>query len=295
MSAEAAVSADRPPRCIVEVRWGKLAGTKTAIDAGATLRVGRTDRADLVVAHDGKMSHVHFELGWDGRQCTLRDAGSIEGTKLHGEPVKEAIVPHGGWIAAGDTDFVVHFEGHTPPPDDGLPESRDDRRRRIRRERAAEAALGAFRAAAAREPLYAVLDAARDDRILELCREHVEPHRSLYEGAEGEPLDDVAPYLVGPMQPGSPLLDRLVREGWGKRWGIYCTSQEPFREVRRHFRRFLMVELEPDRKRVYFRFMDPGVLVPFLAMATAEQKASLLERLTSLAAEQEDLEVGYAR
>ena len=42
----------------------------------------------------------------------------------------------------------------------------------------------------------------------------------------------MAPYLVGPMRKDSALLERLFREGHGKRWGIYCTSREKFAEVR---------------------------------------------------------------
>ena len=282
------------PRCIVEVRWGKHAGTKVAIEPGRTLRVGRTDRADLVLSHDGKLSSVHFELSWDGERCTLRDADSLSGTSLGGAPVTQAQVPHGGWIQAGDTDFMVYFEGHTPPRDTGEDEDNASEYTQIDAPRlaAAQAALQTLRAHAATGPLYAVLDAARDERILELLREHVEPHRSLYEGAEGEALDEVAPYLAGPMAPDSTLLEKLVLEGWGKRWGIYCTSAEPFREVRRHLRRFLMVTLEETGERVYFRFVDPDVLVPFMEVATSEQKASLTTLLSGLAAEHHGRSLG---
>lgn len=285
------------PRCIVEIRWGRLAGTKVSIDPGGALQVGRTERANLVVAHDGTMSHVHFELCWDGQRCTLRDLASIGGTKLGGTAVTECEVPHGGWIQAGETDFMVYFEGHTPPPeedeDTSYPEECREREARLS---AAEEALATLRAEALAEPLYAIVDTARDDRILELLREHVEPHRSLYEGAEGEPLDEVAPYLVGPMRADSRLLDKLVMEGWGRRWGIYCTSREPFREVRRHFRRFLMVELEETGERVYFRFADPGVMVPFMDVATEDQQATVTNHLFNIAAENlsENLEVWHA-
>jgi hypothetical protein len=282
------------PRCIVEVRWGRLAGTKAIIEPGGALRVGRTDRANLVIGHDGKLSHVHFELRWEGGRCMVRDLGSIEGTKVGGVVVKEAEVPHGGWIQAGETDFAVYTEDRTLPPDDE-DDDPPDAAEQTRRE-AAEEALGVLRAEARKEPLYAVLDAARDDRILQLLREHVEPHQSLYEGAEGEPLEDVAPYLVGPMQEGSALLERLVREGWGKRWGIHCTSREPFREVRRHWRRFLMVELEESGERVYFRFYDPAVMVTFMDTADEEQRSSLHAIFSSILAEDEtnDLDVWRA-
>ena len=270
------------PRCIVEVRWGRRTGTKAVIEAGKRLRVGGNDRADLVVPHDTKLSGAHFELRWDGRRCKLRDLGSITGTRLAGAPVTEADVPHGGWIQAGETDFLVYVEGKTPPreaeeeSDGGLGE--EELRRREERRVAAEGALTELREEAANAPLYAVLDAARDERILELLRESVERHQSLYEGAPGEPLEDVAPYLAGPLGPDSRLLERLVLEGWGRRWGIWCGSKAPFDEVRRHWRRFLMVELEDSGERVYFRFYDPGVLSVFLPICNERQRDAFFGR-----------------
>lgn len=286
------------PRCIVEVRWGKLAGTKRVIEPGGRLRVGRTDRADLAVQHDGQMSHVHFDLAWDGERCLLRDAQSITGTQLHGDPVREASVPHGGWIRAGETDFMVYFEGYTQSAD---AEEYDESEgpldlTELRRKDAAQDALEVLQSEAEKEPMFALLDGARDGRIVQLLREHVEPHRSLYEGAEGEPLEDVAPYLAGPIHKGSLLLSRLVMLGWGSRWGAWVASRMPFAELRRHFRRFLMVELAPSGERVYFRFVDPGVLVPFLDNAPLDQRRSFLDGVLHITAEQPDnFEVWHAR
>jgi hypothetical protein len=275
------------PRLIVEVRWGKMAGTKAAIEPGKTLRVGRTELADLVLTHDGQLSGAHFELGWDGAMCALRDLGSLSGTKLGGETVAEAKAPHGAWIQAGETDFIVYVEGKTPPPERDLTDA--DRAREEARLEAAHHALVALRKVAASEPLYAVVDSARDDRILQLVREHVEAHQSLYDGFKGEMLEDLAPYLVGPMQEGSALLERLITEGWGKRWGIWCTSREKFVEVRRHWRRFLMVDLEESGERVYFRFYDPGVLRVFWGTCNAAQRDDLSHSLSSILVEQKDL------
>lgn len=274
------------PHCIVEVRWGRRSGAKAVIPSGRRLRVGRTARAGLVIPHDRQLSGEHFELRWDGRRCTLRDLESLTGTRLDGEPVTRAEVAHGGWIQAGETDFMVYVEHRTPPPPPPPEEPERDlddeeRQRRKPRRIAADKALSALQEAA-RAPLYAVLDAARDDRILELLRESVEPHQSLYEGQAGEPLDDVAPYLAGPMGPASKLLERLALEGWGKRWGIFCTSAEPFHEVRRHWRRFLMVELEEGGSRVYFRFYDPGVLRDFLPICTDRQLLELTASIDGL-------------
>jgi hypothetical protein len=186
---------------------------------------------------------------------------------------------------------MVYVEGFTPAPEEGdeggdeaedAESAREARAQERKRRKAAERALEELRDEARREPLYAVLDGARDERILELLREHVEAHRSLYDGAEGETFEDVAPYLVGPMREDSALLDKLVMEGWGKRWGIYFTSRDRFAEVRRHWRRFLMVELEEAGERVYFRFYDPWVLRVFWETCDERQRRDIGGALVSL-------------
>ncbi|MDC0749255.1 DUF4123 domain-containing protein [Polyangium mundeleinium] len=274
------------PRLIVEVRYGKLAGTKKAVEAGRALKVGRTELSDLVVGHDGQMSGTHFELQWDGARCVLRDLQSQNGTRLGGEAVERGDVPHGAWIQAGETDFMVYVEGRTKPPRKKLARSPEDEAARVE---AAARACERLRAEAAKAPLYAVLDGARDRRILEVVREGVEPHQSLYDGLQGETLEDVAPYLVGPFRKDSALLDRLLAEGFGNRWGIFCTSYEKFVEVRRHWRRFLMVTLESTNEKVYFRFYDPGVFRVFWPTCHAGQQQKLSESMEEIFVEEEDL------
>lgn len=282
-------------RLILEIRWGKMAGTKALILAGHSLRVGRTELSDLAIPVDGQMSGEHFCIAWDGSRALLRDLGSAGGTKLGGQGLgagEEAEVEHGGWIEAGETHFLVYVEGHTgtrigeeDEAEQGAratEEEREARKEERARRKAAAEALESLRGEAEREPLYAILDTARDGRILELLREHVEAHRSLYDGVEGETLEDVAPYLVGPIREDSELLDKLVMEGWGKRWGIFCTSRERFVEIRRHWRRFLMVELEDGGERVYFRFYDPWVLGVFWGTCDEGQRGEMLEGIDAL-------------
>jgi hypothetical protein len=265
-------------RAILEVRWGAQKGKKAVIAPGGKLRVGRTERADLVIEADRKLAGAHFELSWDGANGALRSLTATEPTFLNGEQVKDARVPHAAWIRAGETVFVFYQEEHTRP----------------RRESGAgptparERALATLEAL--EEPLFAVLDAARDLRILEVVRESVEEMRSLYEGIKGEALADVAPYLVA-LPRGSRLLRALVREGWGRRWGIYLTSLRPFKEVRTQLRRHLMVEDEESRRRMYFRYYDPATLRAFLPSCTPRQAVELFGPLRAFFAEGEDGEV----
>jgi hypothetical protein len=122
---------------------------------------------------------------------------------------------------------------------------------------------------AKKEPLYAILDAARDPLILARLVKCQEDHQSLYEGSAGNQLAAAAPYLVS-LPRESAFLDTLIRDGWGKSWGVYLTCDKPFKEVRKHLRHFLMVELEGGEN-VYFRFYDPRALRVFLPTCTPSE------------------------
>jgi hypothetical protein len=118
------------------------------------------------------------------------------------------------------------------------------------------------------QPLYAILDAARDTKVLAALLQSKSHYQSLYQGAEGARLAQFAPYLVR-LPDDSSFLEMLVREGWGKSWGVYLTCASEFSEVRRHVRHFLEVTL-PDGRDVYFRFYDPRVLRVYLSTCTPE-------------------------
>jgi pSer/pThr/pTyr-binding forkhead associated (FHA) protein len=162
-------------------------------------------------------------------------------------------------------------------------ERRMKQRERERREEAASRALPILQAAAAESALHVVLDAARSPRILQVLREAVEEHRSLYEGAQSLALEEVAPYEVSPAA-DSRLLAQLVREGWGRRWGIYLEGSVPQRELRRHLRRFLMVEDERGEP-LYFRYYDPVVLRDLWPTCSRRQITELLGPLRSFLVE----------
>lgn len=249
-------------RVIVEICSGPPASAKAVLEPGHALRVGRTSRADFVVPHDEDMSGTHFELSWDGITCRLKDLGSAAGTLVSGGRVEEATLAHGDWIRAGKTDFSVYYEEHTPPPHGAGGEPHRAR------------ALAALQAYAEKERLYAVVDAARDPRVLTVLRESVEEYRSLFEGVFRELMTEAAPYLVQ-LPAKSRLLARLVAEGWGESWGVYLTSKRRPEELRKHLRKFLTVSEEGSPKPMYFRYYDPRVLRVFLPMATARQNSEL--------------------
>lgn len=292
-------------RAIVELRRGPDHVAKAILRPGESIRVGRKPRAQWIVSDDN-MSGVHFEVEWNGKTCEVRDLKSAKGTLVGGEKIAGPVqIGNGGWIRAGETDFMVYLEAATPPPMDDeayfndaeegeieplawqwLEENREPRR--LAREALAarrEAALQKLQAV--RGNMFAVVDAARDDRILILVRESVEHYQSLYEGVEGEALAHVAPHLVE-LPKGSGLLQRLVREGWEARWASFMETSLSFKELRRHLRRFLMVADADTRKKMYFRFYDPVVLRSFLPASTVKQRAEFFGEIDAFYVEDEN-------
>lgn len=132
-------------------------------------------------------------------------------------------------------------------------------------------------------PLFAILDAARDDRILQILAASGEEHQSLYAGLQGEVLAPYAPYLVR-LPAESPLLETLIAEGWGQSWGIYLVSGADWKTLRKHFRTFLMVKL-PDAQTVYFRYYDPRVLRIYLPTCNGDETRQIFGAVSALLCE----------
>ena len=254
---------------MLQVQSGPLAGRTIRLEPGRSVRVGRTPLADFVV-NDLHMSGVHFVVECDDNGCTLRDPGSSNGTLINGRRVTTVLLASGDTITAGETMFSVQIIGEKPEaPPQALAAAPVPS---TPQEKLAAMLRGEF------QPLYALLDAACEPSVLKVLFESKEHYQSLFEGPQGMQLAHFAPYLVRLPQK-SPLIETLVRQGWGKNWGIYLTCQEPMEELRRHFRHFLMVKL-PDRKQVYFRFYDPRVLRLFLPTCTAEQISLIFGPIT---------------
>ena len=242
----------------LEIKSGPSAGKGVRLQSGQSIRVGRTQNSDFVIPGDSHLSGLHFAIELDAAACHLRDLNSRNGTLVNGQRVNEAILQSGDTIVAGDTAFAVAVYVDTPTPSEPIATLRPDA---TPQERLLALLRNDY------QPVYAILDAARDIRILVLLMQSKEEHQSLYEGVQGAKLSQVAPYLVR-LEKDSLLLGSLLLEGWGKSWGVYLTCGTEFSELRRHLRRFLEVQL-PDGKQVYFRFYDPRVLRVYLGTCTA--------------------------
>ena len=243
---------------LLEVRSGPSAGKQVRLQAGQSVRVGRSKGADLAFPGDSHISSVHFLVEVDESGSRVTDLNSTNGTVVNGQRITTGTLQNGDTIVAGETTFRVAMESSgalaaapSPPPSaDATPLHR----------------LSAL-LRNDYQPLYAILDAARDIKILALLMQSKEEYQSLYEGVEGAKLSQVAPYLVK-LRKDSLLLGSLLLDGWGNSWGVYLTCPDEFQDMRRHLRHFLEAQL-PDGKQVYFRFYDPRVLRVFLPTCTA--------------------------
>jgi hypothetical protein len=127
--------------------------------------------------------------------------------------------------------------------------------------------------------LYAVIDACDTPAVPEKAREVGDARAvSLYRGTSDEMYWAFAPYLF---VVDGELLDWIVSELWSEPWGIFAVSDEDMDAVRRHFRRFLLVQA-PNGEQWYFRFYDPRVLSLFLPTADAEQLTEIFQLVRAL-------------
>ena len=118
--------------------------------------------------------------------------------------------------------------------------------------------------------LYMLVDAARakpiHPRLLALDR--VTQTRSLYQGDIGVNLGHLSPWLVTITE--HPDIAWLAETGFGQSWGLFVVSDVAFEDVRRHLRKFNLVQ-RPDGRQLVFRFYDPRVMRGFLPVCGPEE------------------------
>jgi len=120
--------------------------------------------------------------------------------------------------------------------------------------------------------VWAILDAARDERIypeLRLSRLEIIP---LYAGKLPESLQRAAPYLVE-LGPNYSFTRPLLEMGWGRSWGVFLRIGDA-RNLRHHLRGFLRVQDESGR-RLVFRYYDPRVLRVYLPTCLPDELATV--------------------
>src|SRR5688572_16475035 len=123
------------------------------------------------------------------------------------------------------------------------------------------------------DPVYMILDGARDPQIYGAVRGSGMTYKCLFSGDLDLDLAKAAPYLLE-LQRQADFTRQLLKMAWGHSWGIFLSSPSPLEELRRHFRRFLRVQGD-DGKTLYFRYYDPRVLRVYLPTCSAGETEAI--------------------
>ena len=268
---------------------GPYVGRQIQAGTGQVFRVGRTDRSEHAFPNDTYLSGAHFEVTCDEQGCRIRDLGSSNGTFINGAKIEQAGVQEGDQIAAGETIFLVQpadQEQATVPPElaplsatQFSPVERTARMYAPGFEPIPQEPSGPLTDERKRAfhilthhgtALFTVIDAAREG-MADLLQSSGLRQQPLFEVEAADPSASHNPILVELVQGSSPgvgadtqtFLENLLRCGWGKSWGIFCTSPSPFEDLLEHFRSFLLMKTK-DQEPLHFRFYDPRVMRAFL-------------------------------
>jgi len=96
---------------VLRITSGPHEGQEHLLDHGGVFVVGRSSQALFSMQEDRLLSREHFMIEVDSSVYTLRDLGSTNGTKVNGLRVESASLRDGDVITAGESAFVVQFNG----------------------------------------------------------------------------------------------------------------------------------------------------------------------------------------
>lgn len=127
---------------------------------------------------------------------------------------------------------------------------------------------------AATKELFAIVDGAACENLLELLEGNEDDYRCLYRGELDDELRHAAPYLVR-LESSSPLAKAILEKTWGGASAIYPIAKRDaeIEEVMHHFRKLAKVR-SPRGEPWLFRYYDPRVLRVFLPTCDTEQTAA---------------------
>ena len=135
-----------------------------------------------------------------------------------------------------------------------------------------------------------MVDAAREGVAAELLQPSRLRYQQLFEGQVPDPSAAHIPVLVELGQASAlgvgtdtqTFLENLLRSGWGKSWGIFCTSLSTFEDLLGHFRSFLLMRTGNP----HFLY-DPRVLRAFLPTCEPQELRAIFGPVASYVMESE--------
>jgi hypothetical protein len=123
--------------------------------------------------------------------------------------------------------------------------------------------------------VHAVVDTARDPRIIGLLDATGLERCCLFAGPLSPALRAAAPHLVH-LAPDVRFTRDWLQHGWGRSWGVLTIAPPDvtLQQLRQHLRTLLRVRDETGRT-LMFRFYDPRVLSAYLPTCTATETQQL--------------------
>jgi len=136
--------------------------------------------------------------------------------------------------------------------------------------------------------IWVILDAARHPSIYSAVRYTSSEKCCLYSGDLPGSLAMAAPYLVQ-VSKDDRLTKQIVSQGWGDSWGVFFRCDTSLATVRRHLRRFLVVQ-DQRGKRLVFRYYDPRVLRNYLVTCSPQEVQTMFGPIQQFMSEGRDPE-----
>lgn len=134
-----------------------------------------------------------------------------------------------------------------------------------------------------RTDVFAVLDGARDARIVRRLDDYLDTKACLYAGALTPELQNAAPHIMRLFRDDG-YCRALLDDGWGNAWGVFLHSELSLPSLRKHLRRFLIVQ-GPRGGRLIFRWYDPRVLRIYLPTCNAHELRTVFGPINAFVAE----------
>jgi len=265
-------------RAILEVLEGPLAGRRIEVYPGHSISFGRTVKADIAVPGDGYMSGRHFAVENTGDILFVHDLGSSNGTFVNGNRVDRSPAAAQDMIAAGSSKFLLHVEQDDPAVAADMLSRTNTMPRTSFGGIQAAAAQSLDRTQidqnfanqtrvitpvdanvpqrwpgfgqpqtmmldvlySAPGNVYAYLNVLREQLIQAYVEASGERFLPLTQSLlAGRVIN--SSYLVE-LPRNSRLHNVLLKEGWGRMWGVYCSSPAPLEQIAGQLRSFATVQ-----------------------------------------------------